>query len=96
MSTDCHQFVTFCFHFVTTAHVGAAHVKFSLPMQLRIGSCEWPPAAAPVKFSQQLRSCKQLANCTKNLYFSCKNFVILPYVKTLDKIKNLCYNIYRK
>ena len=27
--------------------------------------------------------------CTKNPYFNSKNFVILPIVKTLDKIKNL-------
>ena len=31
----------------------------------------------------------QLAFCTKNPAFSCKNFVILPIVKTLDKIKIL-------
>jgi hypothetical protein len=38
----------------------------------------------------------QLANCTKITLSSSKNFGILPYVKSLDKIKNLCYNIYRK
>ena len=60
-----------------------------------LGSCEWqlqlriPELRRALSNFKQLRSCVQLANCTKSLYFSCKNFVILPYVKSLDKIKNL-------
>ena len=62
------------------------------------------PIFIHVKFSMQLRSCvslscsgaAQLAICTKIFKNLTENFGILPYVKSLDKIKILWYNIIRK
>ena len=58
-------------------------------------SCVGAAAAALSNFFYQLHKLhqlqlqNQLANCTKNPALSCKNFVILPIVKTLDKIEIL-------
>jgi hypothetical protein len=83
--------------------VRAARVKFLLPQAAakaaanKLGSCEFLCSWEAAKLSNfYFYSAAQLANCTKNLIFSCKNFVILTIVKTIDKFKILCYNIYRK
>lgn len=92
MSTTCYQIVTIRYHSVTGA--SNFHFQAAASKRLRLRIPELRRALS--NFLKQLRSYKQLANCTKNPCASCKNFVILPYVKTIDKFKNLCYNIYRK
>ena len=85
MSTTCHQIVTICHHSVTNASNFHFQAAASKQLQLRIPELR----RALSNFLKQLRSCKQLANCTKNPCFSCENFVILTNVKTIDKLNKM-------
>jgi hypothetical protein len=64
----------------------AAPRRQNLTRQLRLKQLR---KQLQLQFHRQLGSAAPPAKCTKKLIFSCENFVILPYVKTLDKMKIL-------
>ncbi len=84
-------YVCTCIHVYTYTCMQAASVQplracQNLTRQLRLKQLRMQ---LQLRFHRQLETAVPPAKCTKKLNFSCENFVILPYVKTLDKTKIL-------